>query len=269
MEVLFSYCEKGKGEYNEDVVAANSNIACVIDGATDVFLDNHPELGNIVCQYVNKLMKMIVACFSPDKSVQDIIKAAIDNVYCQLSSKYSLDAYREYELPTFSIACVKEDKDCYEYLVLGDCFLIIKEESDIKIVQDKRINVFSKHNREEMKRLGIDPRFDSSSLDVYRSTRKKANRKDGYPIGSVNGVGIKDAICGTVNKNNAVNFLLFSDGFIDYFNYSKAEFERLFDAEKLKNVVDESNHYYENNETYMEQLRPKQIDDRSIVLLKK
>ena len=269
MEVLYSYCEKGKGEYNEDVVVANSNIACVVDGATDVFFDKHPELGNIVSQYVNELVKMIIICFDPDKTLQDIIKLAIDNVYCQLSSKYRLCDYNEYELPTFSIVCIKENKDCYEYLVLGDCFLIIKSDRGFKTVEDKRINVFSKHNREEMKRREIDPRVDISSLDIYRSTRKMANRKDGYPIGSVGGIGIKNAVCGIVNKNDVDNLLLFSDGFIDYFKDNKVDFEQLFDAKILENIVDESSNYYENNETYMEQLRPKQIDDRTIILLKK
>lgn len=268
MKVLFKYCKQGNGEFNEDAILTTSKLSCVIDGATDVYLDEHPQLRGIVNEYVNEIIESLDEMNKEEMTLKDIVKTSLINTYHKLNSKYDLDAYMEYELPTFSIACIKENKNEYEYLVLGDCFLVFSIQEHIQMIEDRRIRIFSKHNRDEMKGLNLDPRCNKESLEVYKNTRKKANSNSGYPIGSVSGTGIDEAICGTVKKDNVNGILLFSDGFIDYFNSIKIEYKELFDEKYLSNIIKQSDMYYSDNEMYMEQLRPKQCDDRSIIMMK-
>ena len=267
MNLLYSYCEKGKGEFNEDVMLYKSKIACVIDGATDVFFDKHKELENIVYVYVNNLIKKIESCFTDKKSLKEILKEAISLSTKSIGKKYNLNSYKEYELPTFSIACIKENKGDYEYLVLGDCFIAIKIDDNVKFIEDNRISHFSKLNRENIKKEALDPRIDASAIDIYRQTRKKANSKNGYPIGSVSAIGIKDALYGKIPKKENLKILLFSDGFIDYFKEKKINYEDAFDKDCLEGFVEDSLSYYLDNDSYIENLRPKQLDDRTILLL--
>lgn len=269
MEVLFKYCEKGSGDFNEDALLVTPKFACVIDGATDVFFDRHPQLKGIVYKYVFELINSLKNACKDEKSLKDIVKESINEIYPFFNDKFGLDLYEEYELPTFSIACVKENKDNYEYLVLGDCFLLFKRDEQIWLIEDERVKFFSRNNREEMKRLKLDPRSDEKSIKIYQSTRMKANSKLGYPIGSVKGTGIDDSLYGIVAKKSVNRILLFSDGFIDYFTNANVEYEQLFDETHLKYIVDKAYDFYNDNESYMEQLRPKQFDDRTIVLLKK
>ena len=269
MEKIYEYCKKGNGKYNEDVVGSTSNIACVIDGATDVFLDEHKELDGIVNRYVNLLIDNVIKCSTQEKDVCSIVSLAIDLTYEQLNKMFVIDNYGEYELPTFSIACIKENCDSYEFMILGDCYILIRDREHVTMFNDERIIKFSQHNRDTLRRLKLDPRSDSSSINGYKSTRKKANSIDCDPIGSVSGKGIKNAITGKVSKNRVSDILIYSDGFVDYFESGKIEKKQLFDRFRLKKIVKESEDYYENNDIYMKQLRPKQMDDKTIILLKK
>lgn len=269
MEKIYEYCKKGNGKYNEDVVGSTSNIACVIDGATDVFFDEHKELDGIVHKYVNLLIENVIKCFAQEKDVCSIVSLAIALTYEQLNKMFIIDNYEEYELPTFSIACIKENCDSYEFMVLGDCYILIRDRECITMLNDERIIKFSQQNRKTLRKLKLDPRSDASSINVYKSTRKKANSIDGYPIGSISGKGIKNAITGKISKNKVSDILIYSDGFVDYFESGGIDKEHLFDYFWLKEIVKESENYYENNDIYMKQLRPKQMDDKTIILLKK
>lgn len=269
MKVLYQYCEQGDGEYNEDAILATSRFACVVDGATDVYLEDHPQLRGIVHKYVCELVNCLNTIDKTEKTIKEVVKKALEDVYCVFEKQYSFSSYMEYELPTFSIACVKENNDEYEYLVLGDCFLLFSENKSVKLIEDTRIRFFSEYNRDELKRLKLDPRHDKKSVDIYKNTRKKANSPFGYPIGSVRGTGIDKALCGKISKDEVNGIMIFSDGFIDFFNRVDIEYEKLFNEEYLKYTIAQADRFYHDNELYMEQLRPKQCDDRSIIMTRK
>jgi hypothetical protein len=268
MKIIFEYCEKGNAKYNEDVIEANENMACVIDGATDVFRDEHNNMDRMVQDYVNLLIKNIFLCYDEEKNLYDILMRAIGKVYSYFDNIYYFEKYREFELPTFSIACIKQCVNGFEYLVLGDCSIEYTGKGKNKIIRDERVKEFSKHNRSEMKRLKIDPRKDPEAMQVYKNTRMKANSFDGYPIGSVSGVGLKNAIRGMINKESVDSILLYSDGFEDYFTARNINVSFFDEKQKIQEVIDSSMDFYNNNEQYSKQLRPKQIDDRSILLIK-
>ena len=155
----------------------------------------------------------------------------------------------------------------YEYFVLGDCFLALKNGDGVKLIKDQRVKKFSKYNRDEMKRLGLNPQVDYEAMEVYKKTRMKANTTDGYPIGSVRGTGLKNAFCGEIGKEEVQRILLFSDGFIDYLEERNVDIINLFDEDKLEKIIEKADVFYADGEEYCKQLRPKQVDDRTIVLL--
>ena len=133
---------KGTSKENEDVVSFNDNYCWIIDGATDVF-DSKSQIGITVSKYVNELSNELRLLCNNQKNLDVIMSQAISNV----TSKYlkSIDFSEDFfaKLPTFSFVICRQLGYKFEYLILGDCYLILNG----KIITDKRITEFSKNNK--------------------------------------------------------------------------------------------------------------------------
>ena len=89
------------------------------------------------------------------------------------------------ELPTFAFMFGRFVGDLFEYIYLGDCYLIC---SQVDIITDSSFAPFVQANREEIAHLktlrDIDLEFEVK--EVYKRTRHLANKPQGYRIGSLN-----------------------------------------------------------------------------------
>ena len=268
MDVIYRYCEKGDGICNEDVVGYNAQYAWVIDGATDVFHKGRLPFENEVNWYVNSLNYELDQFCKMDLSPKNIIHQAIISLYQKLLIICpEINMFPEYELPTFAIAMIRESNGEVDYYLLGDCVLAWRENEKVHVLQNEDINRFSLYNRQQMKLKGLDPRTDMAAQEVYQNTRKRINTADGYYIGSVRGNGVLNGLEGTLKLHAKDRIALFSDGFQDYLNQKPQNLNLFFDLNTLCIEIEKMNEYLSDENKYHCSLRPKQIDDRSILLI--
>lgn len=271
MKIIFNYCEKGDGKINEDVVGSIGNCFWVIDGATDVFFKHHLQKENEVYWYVQELDKYLKTKYLEDRSLEFNLKNAVDLLYKNIASNIPSDV-PEYELPTFAIAMIKAeqalDSTKVSYYILGDCSISCIYNNKITTITDRRITEFAKLNREKLKANSLDPRTDKKAQDIYRETRKNANQKNGYPIGSVRGAGIKKGKQGEFFLSKGDKILILSDGFHDYLTSNPSCMKDFLNEQKINKAINEMNSFLQDEKEYKKTMRPKLIDDRSALLLK-
>ena len=269
MRELFVFCEKGDNLVNEDVFGISGQFAWVIDGATDVFHRNAIFPDAEVSRYVNILNQRITQ-YAPDyrpNQIHQLLMDAITSVYDDLNCNAALDDIPEYELPTFAVAMAGVERNILHYVILGDCFLSYLSTGGFPIITDIRISDFSKHNRERLKEYYSDPDHSPDPQTIFQSTRKKANTIDGYPIGSVRGSGIPNALTGEIPMADNSRLILCSDGFLDYYRSNAENNVNFFKIETIREEIENMKQYLSDDFRFSNDPRPKKIDDSTIMLM--
>lgn len=269
MRILFRYCEKGDGAANEDICGNAGQFAWVIDGATDVFGKHCIAEKHEVSMYVNCLTETIaeIANYYRPQQLGNLVEAAVLSVYNKLNLSEKAAGLPEYMLPTFAIAMVAVDGDNVYYYVLGDCFISYLSSQGVELITDKRITRFSQHNRCLLKKLHEGNKQVQDATSIYQETRAKANAPDGYPIGSICGSGLQNALSGSIQLGLGQKFIICSDGFLDFFRTNNCDNRKFFSTHSVQREIDAMNVFLSDERQYHNELRPKKIDDRTLVLV--
>lgn len=245
MKILSSNSIKGAGNYNNDIMNNLNNFCYVINGATALFNDNLFYNTSDLYEYMNLLKKNISDTSSINENlVNGIIK----------SNKYlkNIDKFKEYELPTFAIAAVKETNKEYQLYLLCDCLIsVLYKDGRIENIEDHRFDEIKSQYRNENKKISqldisSDEKFELKK-PTYQKYRKLANAINGYPVGSTNPNSIKNGITKTIDKKNVEKIIICSDGL-----YNKIGFPNdnsYFDKKKLEEKI--SNIKVGDDLTYM------------------
>lgn len=239
MEILKAITRKGDRMENEDSFGYTDNALWVIDGATDLFNLGLFE-GDDVAFYVKKLNDEIKSQYNETDSLKQIIKQAI----LSLNNKINLNIkqYETYKYPSFAIAMVRFVDDKLEYLVLGDCTVLIDTGIEILNFTDTRISAFSKYNKQKIKEMKSKGIFNKENeLSLFQSTRTMMNTENGYWIGSIDPVGLEHALVGEISANRNTKVICCTDGFFEafeLFNISKID-ETIFNEKILSNIEKE------------------------------
>lgn len=110
-----------------------------------------------------------------------------------------------------------------EYLILGDCFLLINN----KVLTDDRVTSFFDNAVQQIEQKMIEGKK-INRKEIFREIRKLSNQKNGYWIGSIDGIGIENAIIDMIPLSKNTVIKLMSDGFYeDYCRYSQLSIEEI------------------------------------------
>lgn len=214
MKVLSSGCYKGSRKYNGDIIGIFDNMWYVIDGSTAVFNDNKFFETSDLYEYMQLLNKNI----SSNEEVKDNLKKAINESNKKL---VGIEKYFEYELPTFTIAVVKECEDKIGTYQLCDTLIsILYKDGDVENIEDRRIdsvkNVCRSRRREIIAMQDIsDEERKKLILENEQVTRKKVNIENGFPVGSTKLESIEQGITRYFDKGKIDKILICSDGLYD------------------------------------------------------
>ena len=204
---------EGTAHDNEDIVGVYKNYVWVMDGATDLF-DTPTKYGFSVSQIMQALNKSLPKECKDYKGLKDILYSAISQVkgtYLNTNLEYDFS-----ELPTFAFMFGRFLGDIFEYIYLGDCYLI----SDMQgIVTDSSFAPFVQANREEIKGLKNSkvPNLDFEIKEVYKRTRHLANKPEGYRIGSLDPECAYHSNQGSLLHRGKELYLM-SDGFYNIYS---------------------------------------------------
>lgn len=125
---------------------------------------------------------------------------------------------KEYELPTYTIAVVRELEKEIEYYILCDTLISILYKNDhIENILDKRIDpvkeLCRKRNR-EINKLDIpDIERKKLLLENERKARMKVNIDGGFPVGLTKEDSVLQGIKGKIDKKLIDRILICSDGY--------------------------------------------------------
>lgn len=213
MKKLLSQSIEGTNHDNEDIYKVYKNYVWVMDGATDLF-DTPSKYGFSVSQVMQTLNQVLPNECKDYRGLKDILDSAISQVQATyLSSDLTYDYS---ELPTFAFMFGRFVGDLFEYIYLGDCYLIC---SQVDIITDSSFASFVQANREEIAHLktlrDIDLEFEVK--EVYKRTRHLANKPQGYRIGSL------DPECAYLSHQGYFPYkgqelMFMSDGFYNMFS---------------------------------------------------
>lgn len=228
MKKLLSHSIEGTNHDNEDIYNVYKNYVWVMDGAIDLF-DTPSKYGFSVSQVMQTLNKVLPKECKDYRGLKDILASAISQVQAAyLSSDLTYDYS---ESPTFAFMFGRFIGDIFEYIYLGDCYLIC---SQVYIITDSSFSPFVQANREEISQLKAlqVPNLEFEVKEVYKRTRHLANKPSGYHIGSL------DPECAYLSNQgyfpySGQELMFMTDGFYNMFSVFGSVSEILSELQNL------------------------------------
>lgn len=210
---LMSQSIEGTNHDNEDIYNVYKNYVWVMDGATDLF-DTPSRHGFSVSQVMQTLNQVLPKECKDFRGLKDILASAISQVR---GTYLTFDLAHDYsELPTFSFMFGRFVGNLFEYIYLGDCYLICDQ---VDIITDSSFSPFVQANREEIAQLKTlqVPNLEVEIKEVYKRTRHLANHPQGYRIGSL------DPECVYLSNQgffpyNGQELMFMTDGFYNFYS---------------------------------------------------
>lgn len=252
MKVLSSGSYKGFRKYNGDIYNIVDNLYYVMDGSTAVFDDNKFSSKGDLFVYMQNLKKYF-------KNNNNIFKDLEKAILLSNREFKNIDKYHEYELPTYTIAIVKDCSSIIEIFILSDALIsILYKDGHVENIIDNRIDKVKEECRRNKYKIKNDANLSSKEkleklLLNEQITRMKVNVKGGFPVGSTKPESISQGFFKKIDKKLVDRILICTDGFYDSEEeYPKSSSE--FAVEYVLNRVDDK-------------LKKEKRDDLTYVLL--
>ena len=118
MKIISFNSIKGTGKYNNDIYNIYDDFCYVMDGATAVFNDNIFFETSDLYEY----MQLLKINTLDSKTITYSIRNGIKKSNVGLTN---IEKNNEWELPTFTISAIKENKNNYDLYLLCDCLISI------------------------------------------------------------------------------------------------------------------------------------------------
>lgn len=178
---ILAHSIEGTNHDNEDIYKVYKNYVWVMDGATDLF-DTPSKYGFSVSQVMQTLNQVLPNECKDYRGLKDILASAISRVQATYLSSDLIYDYSE--LPTFAFMFGRFVGNIFEYIYLGDCYLICDQ---VDVITDSSFAPFVQANREEIAQIQAlqFPNLEFKVKEVYKRTRHLANTPQGYRIGSL------------------------------------------------------------------------------------
>lgn len=212
MKILFEHTESAPHHLNEDRIGFNNNVIWVMDGLTEKFFNNTISKENDVVWFVEE-MNNELTCADSLLTLHEMLKVAVDNVYkkaCLINP--DIINYEPYQLPSATIAMLKEDKGTLEYLILGDCSIITEDE---EILTDYRLRPFHERIMAEKNKYSGQDNYKKRIDEFVKRIRRTINTEEGYWVLGLDSKVINHALKGTIHvqDKNCFRVICCSDGF--------------------------------------------------------
>lgn len=229
------------GSDNEDRYGAVGNAAWVLDGATGLagraLFTGGSDARHFVVAVDDALHRLATGAEAP---LTHWVRGAIRRAACELDLMTVAEGAQPWELPTASMALVRERDGHLEYATLGDCKVIVEAGDDVLVAtENTRLEQLDRRLVEEIKALhrrgvrGFQDVF-AALMGQLRALRARVNTPGGYWVLGASEAAADHLDQGVVDVGGVRHALLVSDGF-----YRLVDTFRLLTArELLQTAVD-------------------------------
>lgn len=211
-------CDKGSGDYNEDMIGINESGAWLLDGATGLNNKNLISKESDAKWYVSWWDKYLKENLSKDKSLKEIVCEGLEDIKKEYILNLNGLAFEKLDTPSASIIIIKFHKTKVEYLLLGDCTLLLNYGNKNITIKDESVcrfdkEVFIKMNElNKIKELTLGEKK-NKLLPLIIKNRLKKNEEEGYWILEFDKNAVEKSIHGYINVEDEVKIIMSSDGF--------------------------------------------------------
>lgn len=269
-------CEKGSGNYNEDVVGICKKGAWVLDGATGLNNKNLISEESDAKWYVSWWNKYLSENLNKNKPLKEIVLNGLENIKREYLLKLNGLEIQELDTPSASVVIIKFHKSKLEYFLLGDCTLMFKDLNKNLLIKDERVckfddDIFRKmDNLNKIEKLTIDEKK-KILLPFIIENRLKKNSEEGYWILEFNKEAVEKAVHGFIDIENEAKIIMSSDGFScawDRYNiFNKNEIIEIGQYKGIEYIKNETRKLEDKDKKGLIFPRFKKSDDSSCVYL--
>ena len=218
---------QGSAKENEDSVDYKNQYFWIIDGATDLF-NAKDSIGYSVSEVSHLISECLKKYCDDSLSLKKIFELALDDVRTRIEiDKCEFDDY--YQLPTFAFIFAKLSDIKLEYIMIGDCVMIVNNQT----ITDHRVDCLF-----EQGKFAIKSNHEVDKKTILQNIRKLANKPEGYWIGSLDKSSINHVINGSLEVTSN-HIVLMTDGFYDFYTQNSGyNFGELIEMRKESTNID-------------------------------
>ncbi|MEU5981020.1 protein phosphatase 2C domain-containing protein [Streptomyces sp. NPDC047434] len=197
------------GRANEDFVAWNDHVAVVVDGA------GMPETLRAPCThgvswFAETLGTSVCAAAGGGASLQDVLASAIERTAHAHRHTCAVDDPLS---PSATLAALRWRDDTLEWLVLGDCTLVVDHRGRVEAISDTRLEAVARTERAAMKSAppgsAERQRLHTRLVEAERACR---NRPGGYWVAASDPQVADAALYGAYAFSDVSRAALLTDG---------------------------------------------------------
>jgi len=269
-------CNKGSADFNEDIIGLSPYGAWVLDGATGLNNKNLISDESDAKWYVNWWNKYLHDNMKRNVSLKEIMKDGIDEISKEYHKLVGDTKVESLDFPSCACSIIKFYENKIEYLILGDCTLLINNKDCIKTFKDDAISKLDKKvydymsEIENSKNMTFNERKDKV-MHIIIENRLKKNTIGGYWSLEFSKDAIDNCVNGFIDIDNDMKIMMTSDGFSCAYDrydiFSEEDIINIANTEGIDYIYKKMREFEKSDEKGVKYPRFKVHDDSSCVYL--
>ena len=274
------YFSAAGGTANEDAVVCGANYLVVIDAATGLEQFHFTEEATDARWFSKTLAELLDSELRKIEASTSSLVTILERAASELKESLDKYGYSDYGngYPSACVSILRDVGDTLEYLVLGDCPILLEEAKGIRLLYDdtvaKRDDKVVEWIKMQCRTRGITfAQARKEAQPMLLKNRREMNRPDSYWIFDPTGVGVKHALTGTLDANTVKGVAMMSDGFYEAYEVfgmatSLTEFYFMIKNQSLEELVSRLRMKQEIGMEVEQFCRLKERDDASVIWAK-
>ncbi|MEU2231853.1 protein phosphatase 2C domain-containing protein [Streptomyces vietnamensis] len=197
------------GRTNEDFATWNDRVVVLLDGA-GMPSELQPPCVHGVTWFARTLGTVLCSTARCRESLPDSLAAAIAQTADLHRDTCSVDDPLS---PSATLAALRVREDSVDWMVLGDCTLVLDREGAPEAISDDRLASVARDERAAMRAAPPDS-DERRSLHgrLVRAERALRNRPEGYWVAAADPLAAQAALHGTCPRRDVTRAALLTDG---------------------------------------------------------
>lgn len=269
-------CNKGSGDFNEDIIGLSPYGAWVLDGATGLNNKNLVSTESDAKWYVNWWNSYLHENMKREESLKEIIKDGIEEINKEYNKLIGDNKIEAIDFPSCSCSILKFYEDKIEYLLLGDCTLLVDHKDSVKILKDETICGLDKKVFDFMEEIKDSTNLTLNEkkakvMPIIIENRLKKNTVGGYWALEFSKEAVDNCVSGFIDLEDEMKIMMTSDGFScgydRYKIFNKEEMMKVAQVKGIDYIYRKVRKLEKDDEMAIEFPRFKIYDDSSCVYL--